>query len=148
MAIFGDFFCVLYLQRAACSTFQTCILSIRTRATTCVEVHVWHTSDLRPLRLGQEKKKKIEGRKEGKGKKLQGKNIMAPLLHRAAIITRLTVAVCLGTHCNIGSKTALRVMLNREGKHEEDVKVGCCLQSLQWRHHCRRIMNNVVGDNL
>jgi len=27
MAIFGDFFCVLYLQRAACSTFQTCILN-------------------------------------------------------------------------------------------------------------------------
>ena len=27
MAIFGDFFCVLYLQRAASSTFQTCILN-------------------------------------------------------------------------------------------------------------------------
>jgi len=27
MAIFGDFFCVLYLQQAACSTFQTCILN-------------------------------------------------------------------------------------------------------------------------
>jgi len=26
MAIFGDF-CVLYLQRAACSRFQTCILN-------------------------------------------------------------------------------------------------------------------------
>jgi len=39
-------------------------------ATPCVEV--WQTSDLRPLRLGEEKKKKEEG------KKLQGKNIMAP----------------------------------------------------------------------
>ena len=27
MAIFGDFFCVLYFQRAACSRFQTCILN-------------------------------------------------------------------------------------------------------------------------
>jgi len=34
-----------------------------------------------------------------------------------------------------------------KGKHEED-KVSCCVQSLQWRHLCRRIMNNVVGDNL
>jgi len=47
-------------------------------ATPCVEV--WQTSDLWPLRLGEEKKKKIDR------KKLQGKNIMAPLLHRAAII--------------------------------------------------------------
>jgi len=45
-------------------------------------VEVWQTSNLRPLRLGEEKKKKkIEDRR----KKLQGKNIMAPLLHRAAI---------------------------------------------------------------
>jgi len=27
MAIFSDFICVLYLQRASCSTFQTCILN-------------------------------------------------------------------------------------------------------------------------
>jgi len=27
MAIFGDFFCVLHFQRAACSRFQTCILN-------------------------------------------------------------------------------------------------------------------------
>jgi len=37
------------------------------------------------IRRGKKKKKKIE---EGRRKKLQGKNIMAPLLHRAAIITR------------------------------------------------------------
>ena len=41
-------------------------------------MEVWQTSNLRPLRLGEEKKKKER-------KKLQGKNIMAPLLHRAAI---------------------------------------------------------------
>ena len=28
MAIFGDFFCILYFQRAACNTFQTCILNL------------------------------------------------------------------------------------------------------------------------
>jgi len=44
-------------------------------------VEVWQTSNLRPLRLGEEKK---EVRKK-EGKKLQGKNIMAPLLHRAVI---------------------------------------------------------------
>jgi len=33
--------------------------------------------------------KKIEGRK-----KLQGKNIMAPLLHRAAITSRLNLILC------------------------------------------------------
>ena len=48
--------------------------------TPCVEV--WQTSDLRSLRLGEEKK---EDRRKKEGKKLQGKNIMAPLLHRAAI---------------------------------------------------------------
>jgi len=50
----------------------------------CVEV--WQTCNLRPLRLVEEKK--IEERR----KKLQGKNIMAPLLHRAAII-KLQVAL-------------------------------------------------------
>jgi len=35
---------------------------------------------MQPLRLGEEKKRQVEG------KKLQGKNIMALLLHRAAII--------------------------------------------------------------
>jgi len=53
MAIFGDFLRPVF-QRAACSTFQTCIL-IRTTATPCVEV--WQTSNLRRLRLGEERKK-------------------------------------------------------------------------------------------
>jgi len=39
------------------------------RATPCVEV--WQTSDLRPLRLGEEKKE----RKKKEGKKLQYENI-------------------------------------------------------------------------
>ena len=50
----GDF-CVLYLQRAACSAFQTCIQNC-TKATPCVQV--WQTSTLQRLRLGEEKKKK------------------------------------------------------------------------------------------
>jgi len=50
----------------------------------CVEV--WQTSNLRPLRLGEEKKRRR------RRKKLQGKNIMAPLLHRAAIIKGVDLA--------------------------------------------------------
>ena len=45
------------------------------------------------------------GKKEDRRKKLQGKNIMAPLLHRAAIMTALTSVVilisrleCIGVH--------------------------------------------------
>ena len=57
MAIFGDIFFVPYFQRAACSTFQTCIQNSHL-ATPCVEV--WQTSSLRPLRLGEKKKKKEE----------------------------------------------------------------------------------------
>jgi len=45
-------------------------------------VEVWQISNLRPLRLGEEKKEEDRRRTR---KKLQGKNIMAPLLHRAAI---------------------------------------------------------------
>ena len=54
------YFGVLVFQRAACSTFQTCILysQFRTKATPCVEV--WQISNPRRQRLGEEKKKKIE----------------------------------------------------------------------------------------
>jgi len=38
------------------------------------------------IRRGK-KKEEEERKKKGRRKKLQGKNIMAPLLHRAAIIT-------------------------------------------------------------
>ena len=48
-------------------------------------MEVWQTSNLRPLRLGEEKKDRKK-KEERRRKKLQGKNIMAPLLHRAAII--------------------------------------------------------------
>ena len=48
-------------------------------------MEVWQTSNLRPLRLGEEKKRKKEEERKKERKKLQGKNIMAPLLHRAAI---------------------------------------------------------------
>jgi len=54
MAIFGDFFasCVISEPRAA--GFRPAS-EIRTKATPCVEV--WQTSNLRRLRLGEEKKK-------------------------------------------------------------------------------------------
>jgi len=53
MAIFGDFFasCVFSEPRAA--GFRPAS-EIRTKATPCVEV--WQTSNLRRLRLGEEKK--------------------------------------------------------------------------------------------
>jgi len=49
-------FCVLYFQQVADSTFQTCILNSHYKATACVEV--WQTSNLRRLRLGDEKIKR------------------------------------------------------------------------------------------
>ena len=53
MAIFGDFFasCVFSDPRAAGFIHAS---EIRTKATPCVEV--WQTSNLRRLRLGEEKK--------------------------------------------------------------------------------------------
>ena len=57
MAIFGDFFesCVFSVPLAA--RFRPASL-IRTKATPCVEV--WQTSNLRRLRLGEEKRRKKE----------------------------------------------------------------------------------------
>jgi len=49
-------------------------------------VEVWQTSDLWPLRLGEEKKEEEDRRKETTGQKYNG----PPLLHRAAI-TRLII---------------------------------------------------------
>jgi len=68
MAIFGDFFvsCIFSEPRAACFKPAS---EIRTKATPCVEV--WQTSNLRRLRLGEEKKKK------DKKDKQQNENIMA-----------------------------------------------------------------------
>jgi len=61
MAIFADFFasCVFSEPRAA--GFRPAS-EIRPKATPCVKV--WQTSNLRRLRLGQEKKKKEERKKK------------------------------------------------------------------------------------
>jgi len=75
MAIFCIIFasCIFSEPRAAHfrPTFQ-----IRTKATPCVEV--WQTSNLRPLRLGEEKVRK-------KKKETGWKYIWSALLHRATI---------------------------------------------------------------
>ena len=74
----GDFwrlFWVLHLQWAACSTFQTCILNS----------HKGHTMCRSMVDIQSVAAEIKRGKKEDR-KKLQGKNIMAPLLHRAAII--------------------------------------------------------------
>jgi len=57
MAIFGDFFASCIFSEPRAAHFIPAFL-IYTRATPCVEV--WYTSNLRPLRLGEEKKKKEE----------------------------------------------------------------------------------------
>ena len=80
MAIFGDFFgsSICSEPRASLSDLHSKFaLGPRQVQKYCI----WQTSNLWPLRLGKEKKEEEEDRK-----KLQGKNIMAPLLHRAAII--------------------------------------------------------------
>jgi len=58
-------------------------------------VEVWFTSNLWPLRLGEEKEEEEE---EEDRKKLQGKNIMAPLLHRAAMTSSENIFLKLGRH--------------------------------------------------
>ena len=55
MAIFGDFFASCVLSEPLAAGFRPAS-EIRTKATPCVEV--WQTSNLRRLRLGEEKKKK------------------------------------------------------------------------------------------
>ena len=54
MAIFGDFFASCVFSEPRPAGFRPAS-EIRTKATTCVEV--WQTSNLRPLRLGEERKK-------------------------------------------------------------------------------------------
>jgi len=72
------FFGVLYLQRATCSRFQTCILNSHWGHAMCRSM-VDIQSVAAEIRRG------IKKEEEDRRKKLQGKNIMAPLLHRAAI---------------------------------------------------------------
>jgi len=64
MAIFGDFFASCICSEPCTARFRPAS-EIRTKATPCVEV--WQTSNLRRLRLGEERKK------EDRKKKLQGK---------------------------------------------------------------------------
>jgi len=54
MAIFGDFFAFCVFSKPHAAAFRPAS-EIRTKATPCVEV--WQTSNLRRLRLGEEKKK-------------------------------------------------------------------------------------------
>jgi len=58
MAIFGDFFASCVFRELRAAGFRPAS-EIRTKATPCVEV--WQTSNLRRLRLGEEKK---ESKKE------------------------------------------------------------------------------------
>ena len=57
MAIFGDFFAFCVFSEPRAAVFRPAS-EIRTKATPCVEV--WQTSNLRRLRLGEEKKKEEE----------------------------------------------------------------------------------------
>ena len=73
---FWRFFCVLYVQRAACSTFQTCILNLHLGHTMCGSM-VDMQSPTAEIRRG---KKKEEEETTG------WKYIWPALLHRAAVI--------------------------------------------------------------
>ena len=54
MAIFDNFFASCVFSKPRAAGFRP-VSEIRTKATPCVEV--WQTSNLRRLRLGEEKKK-------------------------------------------------------------------------------------------
>jgi len=61
MAIFGDFFASCIFSKLHAARFRPAS-EIRTKATQCVEAQ--QTSNLRRLKLGEEKKKKEERKKE------------------------------------------------------------------------------------
>ena len=63
MAIFGDFFASCIYSEPRAAHFRP-TFKIRTRATPCVEV--WQTSNLQPLRLGEERKKEEDRKKKEK----------------------------------------------------------------------------------
>jgi len=69
MASFGRFFASCIFSEPRAARFRPAS-EIHTKATPCVEV--WQTSNLRWLRLGEEKKEK-----EGRWNKRQNENIMA-----------------------------------------------------------------------
>ena len=87
-------FWVLHLQRATYSTFQTCILNSHQGHS----VEVWQTSNLRPLRLGEEKK--IDRRQ-----KPQHENIIACPIpqgdHNECIIKPCILLITLDSQTNI-----------------------------------------------
>jgi len=60
VAIFGDFFASCIFSEPRAARFRPAS-EIRTKATPCVEV--LQTSNLRRMRLGEEKKKEEEGRR-------------------------------------------------------------------------------------
>jgi len=61
MAILGDFFASCVFSEPCAAGFRPAS-EIRTKATPCVEV--WQTSNLRQLRLGEEKKRKKKKKEE------------------------------------------------------------------------------------
>jgi len=77
MAIFGDFFASCVFSEPSAAGFRPAS-EIRIKATPCVEV--WQTSNLRRLRLGEEKKEERVTskfiKKERRKNKSQHENIM------------------------------------------------------------------------
>jgi len=65
MAIFGNFFASCIFSEPRAARFRPAS-EIRTKATSCVEE--WQTSNLRRLRLGEEKKEKKEERRNHRAK--------------------------------------------------------------------------------
>jgi len=61
MAIFGDFFACCIFSEPRAAGFRPAS-EIRTKATPCVEV--WQISNLRRLRLGEERKEEVRKKKE------------------------------------------------------------------------------------
>jgi len=69
MAIFGDFFASCIFSEPLAARFRPASY-IRSKTTPCVEV--WQTSNLRRLRLGEEKRRKKKEEEETTGQKYNG----------------------------------------------------------------------------
>jgi len=65
MAIFGDFFASCIFRELRAARFRPAS-EIRTKATPCVEV--WQSSNLRRLRLGEEKKERRRKKRNHRAK--------------------------------------------------------------------------------
>ena len=95
----GDFwqlFCVLYFQRAARSTFQTCILNLHEDHTMCQSM-VDIQSPTAEIRRGKKRKKKE--------RRNRMKIYMVSLFHRATINDHTEKAVEWPTICTLSTKT-------------------------------------------